>query len=65
MEQMDIKNKVYMPKAFVDNEQTQRDLIALNKSVLKEWDILLKRCNEAYVVLQEGQSNDKNQSKNS
>lgn len=58
MEQMDIKNKVYMPKAFVDNEQTQRDLIALNKSVLKEWDILLKRCNEAYVVLQEGQSND-------
>lgn len=60
MDQMDIKNKVYIPKAFVDNEQTQRDLIALNKSVLKEWEILLKRWNDAYLAQQESQSNDKN-----
>lgn len=45
MDQMDIKNKIYMPKAFVDDNQTQKDLIALNKSVLEGWNILLKRIN--------------------
>lgn len=59
MDQMDIKNKIYMPRAFADNEQTQRDLIALNKSVLEGWDTLLKRLNDAYDNQQESQSNDK------
>ena len=60
MNQMDIKNKIYMPRAFVDNEQSQRDLIALNKSVLEGWDILLKRLNSSYPASTESQSNDKN-----
>lgn len=59
MDQMDIKNKIYMPRAFADNEQTQRDLITLNKSVLEGWNILLKRLNDAYGNQQESQSNDK------
>lgn len=59
MDQMDIKNKIYMPRAFADNEQTQRDLIALNKSVLEGWNILLRRLNDAYGTQQESQSNDK------